>query len=250
MLLIKQNNQLASLGGFLKTFKIIIILIIIISISLFVSCGKSSKITYERVESFNATEQSWFEQEYNENNALHKGIVLMKENYISTHRSDLSIVTQPSFSRFLLPAGVEYLDEMIEMAVDRRLFSAETMSAIGIIANVLFIEDVAYLTDYPMSVDDGEGLQQLWIQGFSDMMKELHSLNIDINRMDQYGVFVLPYIRDNYDTDPEYFGSYINTRFNKETFAGFKTAASAKSFFRKNKQTINMLEEIIDKYGK
>lgn len=191
----------------------------------------------------------WWENEFNEKDEIHMAIKLMIDNWVSTHNSMETILEQEAFQKYILPLGAEALDDLLYLAIDKNIFNKMSLSAVGVIGEInctfwfeLGVYDV-------VAVDDYYYHHEVWKVNFIDLMTELKHQNIDRENIGKYGVFILPYLKDVYKTESEWVDGLVTSKFNIESIAGFKTASSTKRFFAKNRNTLNMLSEVIGKYG-
>lgn len=194
-------------------------------------------------------QMAWWENEFNEKDEMHMAIKLMIDNWVSTQNSMETIIEQESFQKYILPLGADALDDLLYLAIDKNIFNRMSLSAIGVVGEInctfwyeLGVYDV-------VAVDDYYYHHEVWKVNFADLMTELKHQNIDRENIGKYGVFILPYLKDVYKTESEWVDGLVTSKFNIESIAGFKTASSTKRFFVKNRNTLNMLSEVIGKYG-
>ncbi len=189
----------------------------------------------------------WWENEFDENNEAHMAIKLMKENWVSTEKMQ-SIVDQESFQIHIVPLGIDAIDEFLVMAIDKNIFNKTCLSAIGVIGQVNCTEWESLGID-SVSMDDNTYHHELWKRNFYEIMAELNSKNVDIDDIDKYGVFILPYLSESYAKDTDFINGIISLKFNIKSITGLKTALTTQRFFEKNSGVILMLEEVIEKYS-
>ncbi len=174
-------------------------------------------------------------------------IKLMWDNWVPSEKM-YTIIEQEAFQNHVIPLGANAINEFLELAVDKNIFNKICLSAIGVIGQINCTEWHTLGVD-SVAMDDNDQHHKMWKVNFTELMAELKEGNINIETAEKFGVFILPYLRETYDENEELVNSIVEGKFNQESETALLTALTTQRFFKKNKETIDMFEVVIEKYG-
>lgn len=192
-------------------------------------------------------ELDWWENEFNKNNEIHIAMRLMWDNWAPSEKM-YTIIEQDSFQNHIVPLGINAIDNFLEFAIDKNIFNMVSLSAVGVIGQINCTEWHKYGVD-SVAMDDNKQHHELWKANFTELMSDLKAGIIDIESEEKYGVFILPHLRDTYDENKEMVNSIIKSKFNIKSNTSLETATTTSRFFDKNEEEIDLLEDMINKYG-
>ena len=192
-------------------------------------------------------EAYWWENGFDRNNDVHMSIKNMYDNWVYSEKMQ-TILDQEAFQEYIIPLGAAGIDELLVLSIDENIFNKVSLSAIGVIGGIN-CTDWASLGIDSVAMDDNPYHHEIWKINFKTLMKDINNKEIDIYAIDKYGLFILPYLRSTYEENKETVYQIIKNKFNINSKMGLITNETTEGFFNKNEDVINMIEDVVKKYG-
>jgi hypothetical protein len=141
----------------------------------------------------------------------------------------------------IIPLGVPYLNEMLDMVMNQKLFDVPLMYS---------IEQIAGVSCKPenMSFDDYEPTHDAWRANMKDLLENAETAVKNREDISKYGIFALPYVID--DNTNKELQSYLASQSDILGKSGLamKNISDGSTWVQDNKDLITQIRNCVNRY--
>jgi hypothetical protein len=184
----------------------------------------------------------WIKAHPSPDNTLYAGLIAYKKSLDEncTPSSLRLLDNNKVINDVILPLGIAYLDDMLDMVMNQKLFDEPLTYTIEKVAHVDCQPEGAAFCGYEQTHD-------IWRSNLKKLLSDVETAVIEREKIDIYGVFALPYLSE---SNVDLLAAYVveNSNFFKSNGFIMNNADHAVLWIADNKNLLDQIKFCVEKY--
>lgn len=188
--------------------------------------------------------EEWLKVNKNSNNKLYQAIIRLDQSRSKTlnFSTIYDVKTDPEFKNSIIPLGVEYVPQMLELAFKDNIWNWQMLAAVESITNIKkCLPDDVILDSEPSKHSEWKSKFKYYMKNAKDMVKSEKGI-------EDLGMFALPLISDEIENGNDRYLSYLSELIPNDNGIKSKSSQELKELINSKSKEVSILRSILESY--